>query len=128
MRGSTLLPKQLRAWGATTQDGQPSWLNRQVTSTILSASHQACLHPIHTIVAIALLASTSYVGLLQQSLFDTATRPDHLQGLVDVDLLLDGGRTLELSAATSWKWQTVETSDLDSVNQVCSIPRSADEN
>jgi hydroxymethylglutaryl-CoA reductase (NADPH) len=66
------------------------------------------MHPIHTIVVIALLASTSYVGLLQQSLFDTGhTR--HGRGYVDVDSLLEGGRTLELSSRTSWKWQSDNT-------------------
>lgn len=100
-----MLPKQLRALGATSQDGHPSWLNHKITSNLLSVSHQACMHPIHTVVAIALLASTSYVGLLQQSLFDTAGQSSHLQGHVDVNSLLEGGRTLELSSRTSWRWQ-----------------------
>lgn len=64
------------------------------------------MHPIHTIVVIALLASTSYVGLLQQSLFETAGPTSYLQGYVDVDSLLEGGRTLELSSRTSWRWQS----------------------
>ncbi len=106
MRGSALLPKQLRALGATDQDGRPSWLNRIITANLLSVSHQACTHPIHTIVVIALLASTSYVGLLQQSLFETAGPTSLLQGHVDVDSLLEGGRTLELSSRTSWRWQS----------------------
>jgi hydroxymethylglutaryl-CoA reductase (NADPH) len=109
MRGSTLLPKPLRALGATGQDGSPSWLNRKITSNLLSASHQACMHPIHTIVVIALLASTSYVGLLQQSLFETPGQTSHGQGHVDVDSLLEGGRSLELSSRTSWKWQSDDT-------------------
>lgn len=67
------------------------------------------MHPIHTIVVIALLASTSYVGLLQQSLFDTAGQTNHLQGYVDVESLLEGGRTLELSSRTSWRWQSENT-------------------
>lgn len=67
------------------------------------------MHPIHTIVVIALLASTSYVGLLQQSLFETAGQTSHLQGHVDVDSLLEGGRTLELSSRTSWRWQPDNT-------------------
>ena len=64
------------------------------------------MHPIHTIVVIALLASTSYVGLLQQSLVETAWQTGHLQGRVDVNSLLEGGRTLELSSRTSWRWQS----------------------
>ena len=114
MRGSALLPKQLKALGAVGTDGQPSWLNRKVTSTLLPACHQACRHPIHTLVFIALLASTSYVGLLQQSLFETGTQSSNGQGRVDVDSLLEGGRTLQLSSKTSWKWQS---DDLASINQ-----------
>jgi hydroxymethylglutaryl-CoA reductase (NADPH) len=67
------------------------------------------MHPIHTIVVIALLASTSYVGLLQQSLFDNDGQANHLQGHVDVESLLEGGRTLELSSRTSWRWQSDDT-------------------
>jgi hydroxymethylglutaryl-CoA reductase (NADPH) len=70
------------------------------------------MHPIHTIVVIALLASTSYVGLLQQSLFDTTGLTSHGQGHVDVDSLLHGGRTLELSSRTKWKWQSDDTFSL----------------
>jgi hydroxymethylglutaryl-CoA reductase (NADPH) len=100
MRGSSLLPKQFRSLGNT--DG---WLNRNVSSTLLSISGIACQHPIHTIVVIALLASTSYVGLLQESLFDTDSQAIHDRGYVDLDALLVGSRTLELSKQTLWKWQ-----------------------
>lgn len=97
MRGSNLLPRQLRSLG-----GSDSWLSRAVTANLLSTSSLACQHPIHTLVVIALLASTSYVGLLQESLFDTAGQTRN--GKVDVASLLEGGRTLELSSRTSWKW------------------------
>ncbi|ERF70877.1 3-hydroxy-3-methylglutaryl-coenzyme A reductase [Endocarpon pusillum Z07020] len=116
MRGSALLPKQLRALGATNKDGRPSWLNSTITANLLSASHQACMHPIHTIVVIALLASTSYVGLLQQSLFETAGPTSYLQGYVDVDSLLEGGRTLELSSRTSWRWQSNDSFSPQQIN------------
>jgi hydroxymethylglutaryl-CoA reductase (NADPH) len=103
MRGSSLLPKQFRSLG-----NSDSWLNRNVSSTLLSISGIACQHPIHTIVVIALLASTSYVGLLQESLFDTTGHLSHGRGYVDLDALLVGSRTLELSKQTSWKWQVQE--------------------
>jgi hydroxymethylglutaryl-CoA reductase (NADPH) len=97
MRGSSLLPRQLRSLG-----GSDSWISRTITANLLSTSSLACQHPIHTLVVIALLASTSYVGLLQESLFDTAGQTRH--GKVDVASLLEGGRTLELSSRTAWKW------------------------
>ena len=98
MRGSNLLPKQLRSLG-----GNEGWLGQHVTTCLLSVASLACQHPIHTLVVIALLASTSYVGLLQESLFDTTAQS--YTGQVDVQSLLDGGRTLELSGYTHWQWQ-----------------------
>ena len=103
MRGSHLLPKQFRSLG-----NSDSWLNRNVTSTLLNVSHVACQHPIHTICVIALFASTSYVGLLQESLFDTSIASTQENGKLDIDSLLKGSRTLELSKGTEWKWQVSE--------------------
>lgn len=91
-------------------DSQPGWLKRQVTNGLQAISHRACLHPIHTIVVIALLASTTYVGLLEGSFFDTVRNPRDLAGQVDVDLLLQGSRNLRLGESTSWKWQVEDTS------------------
>ena len=103
MRGSSLLPKQFRTLG-----NSDSWLNRHVTSTLLTVSQVACQHPIHTIVAIALFASTSYVGLLQESLFDSGITALQHDGKVDVATLLTGSKLLELSKGTDWKWHQRE--------------------
>ena len=111
MRGSNLLPRQLRSLG-----GNDSWLSRIVTSKLLSISSLACQHPIHTLVVIALLASTSYIGLLQESLFDTAGQA--INGKVDVKSLLEGGRTLELSSRTSWKWHLEDDHAFDAQDKV----------
>lgn len=106
MRGSSLLPKQLRSLG-----GNEGWLSRTTTSYLISTASLACQHPIHTLVVIALLASTSYVGLLQESLFDDTNQPR--DGRVDVASLLEGGRTVELSRRTSWKWQVEDNYSFD---------------
>lgn len=111
MRGSSLLPKQLRSLG-----GHDGWLSRKTTSQLLSVSSLACQHPIHTLVVIALLASTSYVGLLQESLFDTTYQTR--DGRVDVASLLAGGRTVELSGKTSWKWQVANAHSFDGQEKV----------
>lgn len=107
MRGSKLLPKQLRSLG-----NSDSWLNRTVTSNLLAVSQLACQHPIHTIVAIALFASTSYVGLLQESLFDSGVKSLQHNGKIDIEALLQGSRTLELSKSTAWKWQFSDDANL----------------
>jgi hydroxymethylglutaryl-CoA reductase (NADPH) len=99
MRGSHLLPQRFRSLG-----NSDSWLNRNVTSALVTISRVACQHPIHSIVAIALFASTSYVGLLQESLFDTGLPTLSKNGKVDIDALLKGSRSLELSQSTDWKW------------------------
>lgn len=61
-------------------------------------------------MVIALLASTTYVGLLEGSFFDTVRNPRDLAGQVDVDLLLQGSRNLRLGESTSWKWQVEDGS------------------
>ena len=96
---------------APREDGneKPGWLKRQVTGGLQSISHRACVHPIHTIVVIALLASTTYVGLLEGSLFDSIRNPRSTAGQVDVDSLLLGSRDLRLGESTGWKWKAEET-------------------
>ncbi|RAH43985.1 HMG-CoA reductase [Aspergillus brunneoviolaceus CBS 621.78] len=101
---STLIPRKSRT-AEEDRDAEPGWLKRQVTSGLQFISRRACLHPIHTIVVIALLASTTYVGLLEGSLFDSFKNPRNVPGQVDVDTLLRGSRNLRLGESTSWKWQ-----------------------
>ncbi|KAE8148325.1 hydroxymethylglutaryl-coenzyme A reductase-domain-containing protein [Aspergillus avenaceus] len=101
---SMLLP---RRWRATDPEGdaEPSWFKRQVTGSLQAISRRACAHPIHTIVVVALLASTTYVGLIEGSIFDSIRNPRSVAGQVDVDTLLQGSRNLRLGESTSWKWQ-----------------------
>ena len=106
---TSLITRNFRSVGED-RDSEPEWLKRQVTSGLQSISRRACVHPIHTIVVIALLASTTYVGLLEGSFFDTVRNPRDLAGQVDVDLLLQGSRNLRLGESTSWKWQVEDGS------------------
>ncbi|KAK5090210.1 3-hydroxy-3-methylglutaryl-coenzyme A (HMG-CoA) reductase isozyme [Lithohypha guttulata] len=106
MRGSYLLPKQLRDIGRN--NGR---LYEAITSTLLSVSRLSLSSPIFTLVIIAVLASTSYVGLLQESLFDTGVQVAADNEKVDIDSLLKASRTLELSKNTAWKWRTLEDAD-----------------
>ena len=112
LRGSALLPKQLKASNEAT-NSSPSWLNVKITGTLLAISRRACLHPIHTIVFIAILASTSYVGLLEGSLFESFNRSKHGRGSVDTAALLEGARTLHLGKDTAWRWQEGESTGFD---------------
>ncbi|OJJ02418.1 hypothetical protein ASPVEDRAFT_132429 [Aspergillus versicolor CBS 583.65] len=105
---STLIRRNFPATDGGSEP-EPSWLKRQVTGRLQSISRRACIHPIHTIVVIALLASTTYVGLLEGSLFDSFRNPKHAAGQVDVDSLLLGSRSLRLGEDTFWKWQVEES-------------------
>ncbi|KAB8075742.1 3-hydroxy-3-methylglutaryl-coenzyme A reductase [Aspergillus leporis] len=87
------------------KEAEPSWLRRQAISALQFISHRACARPIYTIVVFALLASTTYVGLLEHSLFDTVRDPQKAAGRVDTDTFLQGSRVLRLGESTAWKWQ-----------------------
>ncbi|KAL2371593.1 3-hydroxy-3-methylglutaryl-coenzyme A (HMG-CoA) reductase isozyme [Blastomyces gilchristii] len=104
MRGSWLLPQRFRNVNAV-DSAEAGWLNRRLTTALQAASSRACLHPIHTIVVIALLASTTYVGLLEGSLFDAVRDVGAGPGQLDVEPLLTGARNLRLGEATGWRWQ-----------------------
>lgn len=97
---ASLIPRQFRS-GSKEETPEPSWLNRKVTNALQSVARRACAHPIHTIGVIALLASTTYVGLLEGSIFDTIST----SGQLDPVPLLHGSRNLRLGEQTSWRWQ-----------------------
>ena len=101
---TSFISRQLRT-NEEDPEARPSWIRRQVVSGLESISRRACIHPIHTLVVIAILASTTYVGLLEGSLLDSARDSHSVAGQVDADALLQGSRNLRLGESTSWKWQ-----------------------
>ncbi|EEP76858.1 3-hydroxy-3-methylglutaryl-coenzyme A reductase [Uncinocarpus reesii 1704] len=115
MRGSSLLPQRFRE--VTSPDSADAgWVNRRITNLLQAVSRRACIHPIHTIVVIALLASTTYVGLLDGTLFDSVKQATYSPGHVDVDSLLEGGRNLRLGEKTGWRWQVDDSLQLGDSN------------
>ena len=114
MIGASFLPARFRLMDGPNRP--PSYLNRQISPLLEALSRRSCTHPIHTIVFVLLLASTSYLGLLEGSLFDTDDT-NSVAGSIDLQSLVDGGRTLKLSDETSWKWQidTRGVTELDKV-------------
>lgn len=102
----SLLPSRFRGPQISTPNAQPGWLNRQFTPVLQALSRRACIHPIHTVVIVAFLASTTYIGLLEGSLFDgLATRA----GKADWTSLVEGSRQLYVGEDTAWKWQAQDT-------------------
>lgn len=102
---ASFIPRRLRP---ATQDNaaEPSWLRNQVTNVLQQVSRRACAHPIHTIAGIALLASTTYVGLLEGSIFDALRSSGEGTSQLDTASFLDGSRNLRLGEHTAWRWQS----------------------
>jgi hydroxymethylglutaryl-CoA reductase (NADPH) len=107
MLGSSFLPRRLRGTPAADTAATPIWLNKKVTPLLQGLSRRACLHPIHTIVIVAVLASTTYMGLLESSLFESVK--SSTTGKADWASLLEGSRQLRVGSETDWKWQTSDT-------------------
>ena len=119
MRGSWLIPTPFRAVNSG-NSAEAGWLNRRVTSVLQSVSRRACIHPIHTIVVVALLASTTYVGLLEGSLLDPGRDARHGADQLDVKSLLEGGRNVRLGRQSSWRWQ-IDDSAPTGDSEVCGL-------
>ncbi|PHH66232.1 hypothetical protein CDD81_7825 [Ophiocordyceps australis] len=101
---SSFLPTRFRGEPEVAKASTPSRLATTVTPLLQALSRLACSHPIHTVVVVALLASTSYVGFLQNSLFDGASSV----GRADWSSLVEGSRDLRIGPDTAWKWQSVD--------------------
>ncbi|RDW87562.1 putative 3-hydroxy-3-methylglutaryl-CoA reductase [Coleophoma crateriformis] len=108
MLGSYFLPSRFRGAQTTEKSTSgPMWLNKLTTPVIQTISRRACLHPIHTVVIVAVLASTTYMSLLEGSLFDAVT--SSTTGKADWASLTEGSRRLKVGSETGWKWQPADT-------------------
>ena len=116
MLGTSLLPARWRMGDSSASSSPPSYLNQRISPVLQSLTRRSCTHPINTIVFILLLASTSYVGLLETSLFD-ATDPAGVSKPVTLSTLVDGARHLKLGKETGWKWH-VDSRGVDDIDSV----------
>ncbi|KAK4167234.1 hydroxymethylglutaryl-coenzyme A reductase-domain-containing protein [Cladorrhinum sp. PSN259] len=114
MIASNLLPSRFRGEQPVEQAAAPSWLNRKVTPLLQVLAKLTSTHPIHTIVVVALLASSSYIGLLEDSLFDATSSVRKAEW----SSLVEGSRRLRAGPETAWKWQSYDAE--------ASIPKDAD--
>ncbi|KAH6610051.1 3-hydroxy-3-methylglutaryl-coenzyme a reductase [Trichoderma cornu-damae] len=110
MNPSTLLPRRFRGEPAPSQATAPSRLNKRLTPLLQFLAKLACSHPIHTIVVVALLASSSYIGLLQETLLGNTANVNKAEW----SSLAEGSRGLIASPETGWKWQNVDQSSASS--------------
>ena len=88
---------------------------------LLAIAKKACTHPIHTIVTIALVASYSYLGVLDKGLLERDT--DVSSGRVDFKTLLAGSKTLRIGEETSWQWEAFEGKSKDKVRIAYEVSR-----
>lgn len=105
MLGASFLPARFRNDHGHGSTSNPGYLNRKITPLLQSVSGRAFNHPIRTIVFVALLASTSYIGLLEGSLFDGAGLAGDGVGGTDFNTLIESGKRVQLGPETAWKWQ-----------------------
>ena len=101
----SLFPASKRDRDGSRSPATSSWLKRQITPTLESISRRACTHPIHTVVFVALLASTTYIGLLEGKLFGQESDGGHISSRSDWSALLRGSKDLCVGEHTAWKWQ-----------------------
>lgn len=117
MLGASLLPSRFRL-GSTSNTAPPSWLNIWISPFLHALTRQSCNHPIHTIIFILLLASTSYVGFLEGGLTDP-NAVSSASSTINLETLIDGSRQLKLGEETGWKWQqdSEASEEVDKVGQ-----------
>ena len=86
----------------TTKKPPPKW--DPFTPAFTRLSRSATTHPVQTMVIVALLASTTYIQMLEHSLFD---RNSSLwgHGISKRAELLDGSVTVAVGQETDWKWK-----------------------
>jgi hydroxymethylglutaryl-CoA reductase (NADPH) len=105
MIAASFLPSRFRGEQPATEAlAAPSWINRQITPVLQAFSTVTSSHPIQTIVIVALLASSTYVGLLQESIFDAGRSVRKAEW----SSLVEGSRRLRAGEDTAWKWQAFD--------------------
>lgn len=105
MLGASFLPARFRH--EHTDQGplqEPGFLNLRITCFLQWVSCKAFTHPINTIISVALVASTCYVGLLEGSLLDHTSLGHSVRG-VELESLAKDGIHMRVGDETSWKWQ-----------------------
>ncbi|KAL8673425.1 MAG: hypothetical protein Q9168_002168 [Polycauliona sp. 1 TL-2023] len=105
MLGASFLPARFRSDHGHVASSKPGYFHRHITPLLQSVARKAFTHPIHTIVFVALLASTSYIGALEGSFFDPTPSTTNASQATDLASLVDGARLLKLGEGTGWSWQ-----------------------
>lgn len=78
----------------------PKW--DPFTPAIARLSRSATTHPVQTLVIVALMASTTYLQMLEHSLFDRSTS---FWGNTKRTDILDGSVKVAVGQETAWQWK-----------------------
>ena len=113
MIGTALLPKNLQSKVASSRSHKLGWIGRHVSHWLETVSCAASKHPLHTLVIVAVLASSTYVSLLEGSLFRTSVSLDAPLAGADVQKLLAGSKKLWVGEKTDWKWQLQDDGNVE---------------
>jgi len=116
MLGASLIPARWRGFYSPQDPAKPGPYSKHITPLLQSVTRRTCTHPIHSIVFCALIASTTYIGLLETGLFEPSTKFNNNQ--VDFSALSQGSRTLHAGPETVWEWQPEAVSN-DAQAEVC---------
>ncbi|KAJ1330861.1 hydroxymethylglutaryl-CoA reductase (NADPH) [Microdochium nivale] len=104
MIASSFLPSRFRGEKPPGERQPPSLINKKLTPLLHAVSKLACSHPIHTICLVAIIASTTYVGVMKESLLDLTRNARKAEW----SSLTEGSRVLQAGPETSWKWQSLD--------------------
>jgi hydroxymethylglutaryl-CoA reductase (NADPH) len=89
----------------------PGPIGRRVRPVLVGLSKRACVHPIYTIAFFAILASTTYLTLIESTLFNLSDGSHGSLGRIDLNYMLKGSKQLYAGPDTDWKW-SVESNDV----------------
>ncbi len=104
---------------------KPGWLRRQVTAVLELLSRRACTHPIHTLVFVALLASTTYINLLEGGVFwKNSSEPGPAPSRTHWSSFLQGSKDLCVGEHTAWKWRAEDSNQCLNTKRVMCFPCS----
>jgi len=108
MLRATFSSRKKDAEEKTTVPTTPSWFLNTLTPWLQSLSRWACTHPIYTILFVAIMASTSYIGVLESDLLEPPASSSTAAGQVDYSTILSGSKALHAGQSNGWKWQNSE--------------------
>ena len=107
MIGARFLPKGFQSKVTSSHSSKRGWIRQNISHWLEGISCAASKHPIHTIVIVAVLASSTYVSLLEGRLFQDSVTINTPSSKTDFEPLLASGKTLWAGEETEWKWQTL---------------------